>query len=336
MTAIKAHTFSDIYKAVLRRLKIPITDTDALDSCKESINTRYETAIFRKKWPWRTTYRDLRILKKKTDGTLSVTEGSRSVTGTSTGFTSDHKGWNIEIDNRDEIYEIIAVDAATQIITLSSEYNGTTNSTATYTSYKNKYGLWPDLEEIDFITSSQSARPIDLVSPRELYEFIVGNPGLEGYPLAATMYSLKDYQGPTPNNFMLNYDFLSDGLDNDYMLEVYPHIPDKNYTIRIHYCRKGSPLDADTDEPLIPREKRHLLVYGALADMCVRERLDETAALYETKFVDLLAEMEADREYTDARPRLVVNRSKYRQGFRSLDPSDGDLGDWFGRIRGDW
>jgi hypothetical protein len=332
MAAVRVKTFKDIYEAVMRRMKLPLNDTDALNACKEAINTRYDSIAFRRKWRWRKKRWDMRIPTKKTAGTFSVTNDSRTIVGTGTGLTSTHVGWFIELGPREEVYEIIALNVGTQTAELSAAYVDPTDATASYTAYKSEHGLPPDCEELEVVWHDHRRYPVDLISPRQMIEAMSKNPGAEGWATGVTVWGTTKYDGPTLGEMILGHDFLGSDNKTSLRMSTYPHIPDEDYTMHILYTQKIDPLDADTDEPLIPLEKRHVLVYGAYADLLYRERIDETGAYWDAKFESVVREIEQDAEFTDERPNLMVAGKWWRKNRRnSLNPESADLGGWFDR-----
>lgn len=322
-------TFQNIYEDVLGRMKIPTTDETALADCKRFINSRYENLAFRRKWRWRKKRWDLKIESKYITGTLSVTNGSRQMTGVGTAFTANHVNWFIEVSGRDEVLEILAIDTGTQVLTMSSEFTGTTSASVGYKAYKNEYGLPPDCEEIDLVWHDHYKNPIDIASPYDVFNAIISNPGQEGYAKGCTVSGFKGFLGAKLDEFLLDHDFLMSTAESDNKLILYPHIPAENYTLHVMYIRTLTTLVNDSDEPWLPVEKRHVLCWGAYADMLYRERLDDTAGTWDAKYELLVKEIESDDEYTEDRPQLIVGGSWWRRQ-RTISPSDGDLGTLFG------
>jgi hypothetical protein len=308
-------------------MKLPLTDTEALNACKESINTRIDTIAFKRKWKWRQKKWDIKVNAKYTTGTVAVVNGDRAVTGTTTVWTDSHKGWFFKENGSDEVYEVLFVDTATQTIQLSQVFVGASNATASYKLFQMEFGLPPDCEEIDLAWIDSRTRPLEITSPRKIVEIIVGNPEVEGKAVAITICGLGTYQGPTLDNFLLDHDFLEGEEGQDQKAVICPPVASEDYIIHLLYQEKITPLDADDDEPKLPLEKRHVLVLGAMADMLYRERLDDTAAAFEGKFEATVREIEADAEFTDEKPLLtVVNKWRTR---RVVTPEEGDLGRWF-------
>jgi len=294
-------------------MKIPVTDDDFLDACKEAINTRYESIAFRKKWRWRRRQFDLHVPAKHETGTVALTNADRLVTGTATAWTADHVGQWFRRTGDDEMYRFVSVDVAAQTALLSAVYTGTTGTALTYMTFQFQFGIVPDAEEIDLVWHDHRRKTMDLISPRELKELVISNPFLEGFADACTIEGFTDYKGPDLGQFVLGQDYLGGDDQDDLMMSIFPHIPDDAYTIHLDYMVKITPLDADADQPIIPLEKRHILVYGALADMFFRERMDETGVFWEKKFDDSLREMEQDHEYTDEKPVMKVPGTWWRR-----------------------
>lgn len=79
-------------------------------------------------------------------GTISVTSGSQTVTGTGTAFTAKMVGQHIKLENpesdKSDYYQIIAVDTDDQELTLENYYDGYTKTNENY-----RIGQVPDLPE---------------------------------------------------------------------------------------------------------------------------------------------------------------------------------------------
>lgn len=335
MPAVTHRTFLDLYTDVMSRMKLPLTDTRALDACKGFINSRYNTIAMTKNWPWRKKERDIKVPAKKTTGTLAVTNGSRIITATGASFSTEHVGWHIRVASDEEIYKIVSitVSGATQTLYLSADYVGTTDTDATYTSFLFQIGLPPDCDEVDEIWNFKLRRTLDKASPRDFFEIVAGNPHATGTPEFYTTYGFAAYRSPTLGNFLLMYDFLNDNTsEDDLKISVFPIVPDEDCILRLIYLPFVAPLNEDTDEPLIPRDKRHILVYGAYADMLARERLTEDAAVWKEEFEKMLAKMAGDDEATDKRPVFTVP-GVYWTRRRPAMPELGDMGSAFDRYR---
>lgn len=78
-------------------------------------------------------------------GTASITNGSSSVTGTTTVWTAAMVGRKVRFGS-DTAWYRIATRTSNTAITLENVYQGTTNTTATYEIYKDEYKLPTDMD----------------------------------------------------------------------------------------------------------------------------------------------------------------------------------------------
>jgi hypothetical protein len=299
---------------------------------KESINSRYEDIASRKKWRWRRRQWDFKVNKKHITGTVDLVSGEREVTGTGTGWLAMHKGWWFKKNTDDDVYQIVAVDVAGQTILLSAPYVEDDAADAQYTIFQAQFGLVPDCEEIDLVRHDRLREPVEIRSPREVKELITRNPNCEGTAVLCTIEGGMTYEGPPMGEMIMGHDYMGGDEQNDLLMTIYPPIADEDYVMHLDYVVKLTALDADDDEPLIPVEKRHVLVYGALADMFSRERADETSAFWEEKFERAVRELEADVEFSDEKPKMVVDRRRWRLRRHRPDPTTADLGSLFLKI----
>ena len=311
MSAYRIKTYGDIINAVSRRIKIPTTDAKFVESVKEAINTRNEAVSFMKKWRWMMARHDLVIKGKHTDGTVSLTNEDREVTGTGSLWEADHNGWFISFNDSPEVYNVISIDVAAQTLLLSAPYVGGTSAASSYTMFQYMIGLPPDCEEIDSVWHDYMRTPLEILSPREFIDRAVASPSREGKATAVTAYGFKAYEGAPLGQFVLGYDYLNSSEDNDLRALTYPLIPESDYVLHLDYVIKMNPLDADDDEPLMPVDKRHVLMYGALADMFYRERNNEMGDKYDTKFERTLRKMMNDTESTTNKPILKPDLRRY-------------------------
>lgn len=79
-------------------------------------------------------------------------------------------------------------------------------------------------------------------------------------------------------------------------LWIYPSlVSNEDVTLKVDYIKKETPLNADTDEPLMPMNDRAVLVYGALSRQWVKHRDPETftsnEGFFQTKLSRMLAEI---------------------------------------------
>lgn len=294
--ANELNTLADIRNAAINRVKGDAGDDATVNFFNEAINTRYRTICSRKKWKFlRVTNRSLKLPIKYTTGTITISNGSRSVTGTGTAWTSDMRHRWIKPSSTDNSYRVVQVVSATSLI-IASPLVESTITNGQYKLYQSELALFPDLEDIDDIRIDGKPWLIEPVGPSEVSRLRQKHADREGAPFKYTIEGQSVYPGVLMQSFVMGYDFLGSGLTK--AISLFPHIPDQDYTIHIPYKRKVSVL-ADSDEPLIPIEHRHVLLYFAMSDWYMKDRQDQTGKYYEALGKDELREMETKFLDTD-------------------------------------
>lgn len=94
-----------------------------------------------------------------TTGTVTVTNNSKTVTGSGTTFTSAMVGRKFRVDSENAYYRIGAYVSATEI-TLEVVYQGDTDSALTYSIYKDEYRLPADLDVYKLLRQIENNRSI--------------------------------------------------------------------------------------------------------------------------------------------------------------------------------
>jgi len=110
---------------------------------KQWLNDIMAEIISAYRFPWRKRMVNLSILGTYTTGTVAVTQGSRTVTGTGTSWTQAQKWQMFQVAGDDAWYTVKKVVSTTSII-LASPYEGSTASGSSYTIYGNRVLLPED------------------------------------------------------------------------------------------------------------------------------------------------------------------------------------------------
>ena len=121
---------------------------------------------------WAGQYKEawLPLVPVYADGTVDLTQGSRTVTGTTTAFTSAMVGRKL-IGPDSSYYKIIAVASGTSL-TLSEPYQGATVLGAVYQIWKDEYTLYPDaFSIIDFINYIEPSQMVEFTNKYSRYLF---------------------------------------------------------------------------------------------------------------------------------------------------------------------
>jgi len=320
-------TLANIREAVRERGKVDESDTFILDSIDSFINQRYLNIATEQKWRWLIEQRDIKIEDAYTTGTVDVTNDSRTLTGTATAWTTNMVGRHLTIAGDDTIYEVISRPSATSI-QLSERVQRATGTGLAYNMFQSEYGLWPDLDYIDEVWHDSRPREVT-VKPLGYSEYIQKSaldPNRSGKADFYTKEGVAPYEGVPIGEFVIGHDFI--GQPDSYKLALYPLIADADYVLHVTYVRRVDPLINDSDEPLIPKMDRWILVYGALADFYDQQGNETSMQFWNNEFDKGLKRMMRDYHDTDDKARLVV-QDKWRRDSRRLSPSRWDLGTFF-------
>lgn len=110
-------------------------------------------------WPYLWTNDFFASVAEYTTGTVSVTNGSATVTGSGTTFTSAMVGRKFRIDSQSAYYTILSVASATSL-TLEQNFQGDTASAQNYTIYQDEYLLRADVDLYKVIRQIEDGRPL--------------------------------------------------------------------------------------------------------------------------------------------------------------------------------
>lgn len=93
--------------------------------------------------------------------------------------------------------------------------------------------------------------------------------------------------------------------------------PDKDYTVDLDYVKKVSDLSSDSDTPLIPSTYHDVLVWGAIAELCFRERDMAGYDIANERYNRILADMEAEYALRQRQTTSRVGRSGFHDQFET-------------------
>lgn len=143
----------------------------------QDFNSRYN-------WPWRQKEISIQTIANYITGTVTVTNGSRIVTGVGTVFIAAMRGRFLKLDRDTEIYEILSIDSNTQL-TLVQPYIGNTGSELGYRVWARYLNLPPDVSHIGDVNISRWPHSAKHIPFRQFNnEFI--DSYLTGFPSAWT------------------------------------------------------------------------------------------------------------------------------------------------------
>lgn len=325
MAIKEIRTFGDIQDEIIDLAKLEDKAT-VRTSLKTKINTAYQMVGFEKPYRWSGITTPLTLPAKYTTGTVALTNGSDLVTGTSTSWTQFlHEGRKFFVSGVNRAFKICRIDASGQIATLDSPWTGENQTAATYTIFKDEYGMFPDFQDLrKFWIPGQITQYMALPCGPDDLDYLRGvQPFRAGLPIRYTINGYSIYTAKTWATFNLNTDFWEDDYDaipRNHSLHLWPCIPSADTAAMCRYGRIMPAMSEDTEEPLMPYEVRSRLVYETLITQFIKNRDSATKREWEDKNNELKKKMAADIETTDDELTLIVDRQRYsRQSMFGLD-----------------
>ena len=181
MSVFALKTFSDLYTAVREELGLESTDTTALNRIKRDINIVYQEVVAEKRWWWLSGKRDVQLPAFTSTGTVSVTQGSATVT-LSTAPTASKAGYYFSVDGFSEIYRIDSHTASSTTVKLSRLYAGTTNTAANYKIWTDRIALPVECKETVEVWHDHHRVALENVGLQEFRRLTTLAPKAEGKP----------------------------------------------------------------------------------------------------------------------------------------------------------
>ena len=304
--------FSDLYTDLMNRVRITtgVTATDTI--AKRYINTAlYDMHVgFDYRFPWAERSGRLLTRAQYSTGTVTITQGSTTLTGSSTvwtttdafGIANARANGKIKIAGDLTPYVVSSVGGA-GTITLSSKFTESDVSDETYVYYEDEYDLASDfLRPVDAQVFSDELQ-IELIGRTEFRRRYPTN-STPGRPRVACIIDYAPSGNTTPIRRVRFYPPPSTTLT----------IPYTYITSNLATSSAGSAqanLSATTDEPIVPLRYRHVIVLHALYNW-YRDRKDD-ARSNEAKgeYTDLMLRIGGDTEVGANRPQIQPRTSIY-------------------------
>jgi hypothetical protein len=254
------------------------------------IKERYRTILDELDWRGIQKQAILSTTAEYAEGTVALTNGSTTVTGTDTTFTSAMTGREFRVSGRDEFYVFTYVSATSG--TLSRGYEGDTDTETTYKIFQRVYSLASDIDILEGIKFLQPNGALEEISQARLDEtaptrILVGTP---------TRFALSDYDS-----------------DDRPTVELYP-IPSEARGLPYRYTSRPTDLSAAAD--VIPEWMSvRCLTEGAMADLAPIAGNPAAAQMHAINYEDALARMR--RKESRNRPgRQMAMASRFTQHRR--------------------
>lgn len=332
-------TFSDLYTDLQNRVRVATGVTATENQAKRYINTAIQDIALGTdyKLPWLERRAVLITHAAYTTGTVDVSVGGTTVTGTSTLWnTANSYGQNnarttgkMTIAGGHDIYNVTAVGSDTSI-TIGHRYVPTSAADdATYIYFEDEYALASDFLRMIDTQIFIGGHAIPIISRHEFRERFP-RPNVGGRPKVATVLDIGFSSSTTPVRRM----------------QFYPY-PDAVFSIPYTYVTsnlavssagaEASTLSSDTDEPNMPLRYRHLILLHALYNWYRDKRDDQRSQEVKAEYTDQMLRLLGDQEVgTHLKAQIRPSIGSYVQGakrpYRQRGGRSYDLNDGFDRM----
>ena len=310
-------TFAELYEDLLNRVRAQTGVTATEQQAKRYINIALHDIHIGngEKFPWAEREAILVTQDDYSTGTLSVDKGGTTLTGSSTLWNTNNDfsvanmrvGGKIVINGGVEVYTISAVASDTSA-TISSAFTQTDVSGGSYVYFEDEYAL-----------ASDFLRPLDL-------QFFDRNQEI-------TIIARKEFRQRYPRNKIVGKPLVASIFDKAFSGDTTPvrkvrfhKPPDDFYSIPYSYVTSNlavssagvakTQLTADADEPIIPLQYRHAIIFHALAHWYRDKRDDDRAQAAKAEYVDLMLRMTGDMEIGHSRPQFRPRLGSYARSAK--------------------
>lgn len=334
--------FEDLYGDLIARVREQSGSTAATTVAKRYINIANHDLYLQgaEKMPWAERRATITTHERYTDGTLTATRGSTTITGASTawntanddGVANMRVGGRITISGQQEVYAVTAVAGDTSA-TISPAYIGDTDSALSYTYFEDEYALAADFARPLDIRNFDVGREIKLLGRQDFRRLYPRNripssrirhAALLDLPFSGNTTPVRKVQfAPPPSAVQIvSYDYVT------------------AYTAVSAAGAEQANLVEDDDEPTLPLRWRHLIVFHALYHW-YRDRKDdprsqEAKAEYEQLRARLLGDAEVGQQRPSIVPRAAIYRGRAKRPWRGGGRRSYDTNGEFDRMEGDF
>lgn len=297
--------FSDLYTDLLNRVQEDTSVTATSDQAKRYINTAlYDMHVgYGERFPWAERRAVLRTQDEYSTGTVTITKGSTTLTGTGTAWDTDtgfgvnntRAGGKITINGSFEVYEVQSVSSDTSI-TLADRFIDDDVTDGSYNYFEDEYALASDfLKPIDQQMFCDEV-PIRFVSRTEFRRLFPAN-RVTGRPRVAILLDLPFSGNTTPVRKVKLHP-----PPSDIFLLPYAYVT-SNLAVSSAGTAKAQ-LSSDDDEPIVPLRYRHAIVLHALQNWYRDQRNDTRSQAAGAAYTDMLLRMSSDTEVGAQRAHL--------------------------------
>jgi hypothetical protein len=316
-TTGQLRTFSDMYTDLTNRIRAQTGTSGPIDVMKRYINIALQDIHIgaKERLPWAERQAVLVTQPSYTTGTVSITQGSTTLTGASTlwntanawGATNVRKYGKLLLSGGLENYEVASVVSDTSL-TLSSRFTQADLSAASYTYFEDEYDLATDfLRPVDFRFFDRN-RQITML-PRNEFRMAYVRAQSANKPTHCTIID----RPPSGSTSLVRRVCFNRPTDEAY---TFPYSYITKYLVVSSAGAAQEEFSADADEPLLPLPYRHIIVAKALYWAYRDRRDDRRSGEANQEFMDLWLRMANDNEFGQARPTLSPRMGGYYSAAR--------------------
>jgi len=276
----------------------PSSETEKRASLLDMANNAYQEVIMGRHWRWLYGSESIDLFAPNEGGSISLTNGSSTVTGLGTAFSANDIGRFFVATGFSQVMRVISVESTTQL-TLEAKWPSDDVTDGEYKLYKAIYKLPKEAGSILSISIEENfGRKLVPIGRQEMRVKQQYDPSFEITPYCYTL----DERNPA---------------DDIQEVEFFP-LPDKDYTAQVDFeYRIFSLCDSDDSLPLVPDQFRVVLYYHVLSQFFryLNDPNGESAALRD--YQKIYARLCNDTELTDSRVRFKNNRNYRLRAFRN-------------------
>lgn len=307
-------TFSDLYLALLKRVREQTSVTATLEQAKSYVNTGLQDMHigYGERFPWCERRGRITTQAPYSTGTVAISKGSTTLTGTGTLWNTNNsftvknarKTGRIVVAGQSVVYDISAVGSDTSI-TLDSPFVGDTQTAATYLYFEDEYDLSADfLRPLDaqFFDQQQSIRITDRTTFKRKYPLNATT----GKPLVACIVDRAFDASTTPVRRVRFWKPPGD----EYSIP-YSFVTNKLAVSSVGVALES--LSSDDDEPIVPFQYRHSIVMWGLYNWYRDKKDDARSQEAKAEYTDLIIRITGDTEVGERRPVMRPSMGGYRR-----------------------
>jgi hypothetical protein len=299
-------TYSDLYNGLSSAMRITPGITASDNICKRLINVALQDMHLGTdyKFPWAERHGILVTQASYSTGSVSFTQGSSSITGTSTAWNTNNAfsvknmrpNGKIVFGGSTTPYVVQSVTNDTTAI-LTSQVTDSTGSGA-YTYFEDEYDLASDfLRTVDIQRFANGPISIDLISRTEFRRRYPSNKIPQPTPSVACII---DYS-PSGNTTPIRRVRLA-SPPSTFLTIPYDYITSNLVVSSVGVAQQQ--FSADADEPIVPLRYRHAILFHAMYNYYRDRKDDDRADKAKAEYTDIMMRMMGDTEVGSARPQF--------------------------------